>query len=257
MGTRAMMGSRSVDGQGSGGGNVAVYCKADDGWLAGRWVTDGFRIAGLLVLALAAAGCSARAKPEAVAPSHFVQIRDPGMAYAHNHGARPCYSFELADPDWRLEESKPDWAQFSRLDGVLRVYFVDNRDVGFAVGGMEPEDALRAFIGAEAAFIKPLFQFQSVESPKLAEDDNGIWVQWAWEGRAGNRRGAGSRAPVDQRHVVASLWMDPWVLSFDWATTEVDADYFGPTPEMIDMLESLRFHPACFTAMRTGETWSP
>ena len=67
----------------------------------------------------------------------------------------------------------------------------------------------------------------------------------------------GSRAPVDQRHVVASLWMDPWVLSFDWATTEVEADYFGPTPEMIDMLESLRFHPACFAAMRTGETWSP
>jgi hypothetical protein len=51
--------------------------------------------------------------------------------------------------------------------------------------------------------------------------------------------------------------MDPWVLSFDWATTEVEADYFGPTPEMIDMLESLRFHPACFAAMRTGETWSP
>jgi hypothetical protein len=44
------------------------------------------------------------------------------------------------------------------------------------------------------------------------------------------------------------------VLSFDWATTDMSIPP-GPTPSMINVIESLTFYPECFAAMDPGETW--
>ena len=78
-------------------------------------------------------------------------------------------------------------------------------------------------------------------------------MQWGWTGTGGKRKGTETQAPADQRHVIISLWVDPWVMSFDWASDEVSA-IDGPTLEMIETLESLDFHPECFSAMVPGET---
>lgn len=210
----------------------------------------------LLLVALAFVGCTATRVQEVAPPDHFTQVTRDGVRYAHNWHARPCFSIVVADNDWVLDEADADRVLFRRHEEVLNVYFTDNREVRFAVGGMSAQDALRAFIGYEADFVKPMFRFQTIEKPRFGEDDNGSWAQWSWEGRSGKARGAGRTPPADQRHVVASLWLDPWVLSFDWATTDVGAAYFGPTPEMIDVLDTLKFHPECFDTMAVGETRS-
>jgi hypothetical protein len=48
-----------------------------------------------------------------------------------------------------------------------------------------------------------------------------------------------------------SLWLDPWVMSFDWATTDPNGPK-EPTLEMIMTLESLTFYPECFRARKDG-----
>jgi hypothetical protein len=72
----------------------------------------------------------------------------------------------------------------------------------------------------------------------------------------GKRMSTAVDKPADQRHAIASLWIDPWILSLDWATTDM-ALTLGATPAMIAVIESLRFYPECFAAMNPGETWGP
>ena len=68
------------------------------------------------------------------------------------------------------------------------------------------------------------------------------------------RAGVGKAIPADQKHRIASLWIDPWVLSFDFATTNLDTPD-GETPDMKAVYRSLAFHNECFESMRSGETW--
>jgi len=140
-------------------------------------------------------------------------------------------------------------------DHALKVYLADNRQVAFAVSGMSGEDALRAFVGYELDFIKPKFEKHISPAPLLRVNDNGIWALWRWEGRMGRRSGVGTAQPAEQKHLLASLWLDPWVLSFDWATARMDLPD-ADSPELLEAVRSLRFFPECFESMRSGETWS-
>ena len=54
--------------------------------------------------------------------------------------------------------------------------------------------------------------------------------------------------------MVASLWLDPWVLSLDWGSVDDEATP-GPRAKLVDVVESLTFNPQCFQAMKLGETW--
>ncbi len=189
------------------------------------------------------------------APAYFTEVIPGGIRYAHNWADRPCFSLQLSGSNWMLDESSADHVRWHRGGQVLHLYLTDNRKAAFAVSGMSPEQALRAFIGYELDYVRPMFEFLVNHPPKIAEDQNGVWAQWGWEGHGGKRSGSRVEAPADQRHVINSLWVDPWVLSLDWATTDLSMPP-GATPEMIDVLESLHFHPQCFEAMQPGETWS-
>jgi len=212
----------------------------------------------LLVLPLVVvllAGCSQTfQKASDDAPAYFTQIVPGGIRYVHNWAERPCFSLQLAGSSWTLDESTGDHVRWHRGRQVLHLYLTNNGTASFAVSGMSQEQALRAFVGYELDYVRPMFDFLVNHPPKIAEDANGVWAQWGWEGHGGKRTGARVEAPADQRHVINSLWVDPWVLSLDWATTDL-GNPPGATNEMIDVLESLRFHPDCFGAMKPGETW--
>jgi hypothetical protein len=214
---------------------------------------------GLLVIAIASAivtsGCTYIAgKRKDEAPAYFSQVTPTGMRYGHNWAERPCFTIDLDGSGWKLEEATADRVVWSRGELHLALYLADNRTGRFAVAGMDGQQALESFMGYELDFVKPRFDFQVSYPPKLAQDDSGVWMQWGWEGHGGKRSNTTVDKPADQRHVIASLWVDPWVLSFDWATTDMNIP-LQPTPAMIDVIESLHFYPQCFGAMDPGETW--
>ncbi|RMD85136.1 MAG: hypothetical protein D6815_02545 [Candidatus Dadabacteria bacterium] len=210
----------------------------------------------VLIVAVAALACSQSLyKKNDEAPAYVTQVVPGGIRYLHNWAERPCFSLALGGSDWQLDQSTGDDVRWHRGNLVFHLYLTDNRKAAFAVSGMSPEQALRAFIGYELDYVRPMFEFLVNRPPKFAEDQNGVWVEWGWEGHGGKRTGARVEAPADQRHIIYSLWIDPWVLSLDWATTDLSTPP-GATPEMIDVIESLRFHPQCFAPMKVGETWN-
>ncbi len=217
------------------------------------------------VAMLVLGGCSANQAPappgkavvqdsDAPGPAYFTQITESGARYSHNWVSRPCFSLELPGHQWVLQAATADYVLWRDNERVLKVYLADNRSTEFAVSGMTPEDTLRAFIGYELDYIKPRFTLHRSPAPLVNADRNGVWAHWLWEGREGRRAGVGTSTPADQKHRLATLWLDPWALSFDWATPDVEAPD-GETADMAAVLDSLVFHPKCFTSMRTGETW--
>lgn len=214
-------------------------------------------------LALLLAGCAAkqpvpegaRAQGDDAGPAYFSQATATGSRYAHNWVDRPCFTVDLPGNDWVFQSATADFVLWRKGSHLLKLYLSDNREHAFAVSGMSGEDALRAFVGFELDFIKPKFEMQSSPPPSLRSNETGLWALWRWEGRKGRRAGVGKAQPSDQRHLIASLWLDPWVLSFDWATADLqtpDRD----SPELLAAVRSLRFYPQCFSAMRGGETWT-
>ncbi len=218
-----------------------------------------------LALGVLASGCGAtigakmppgaRTEDSGEGPAFFTQATPTGIRYAHNWVGRPCFIFDLPGNDWQLQETTADYVLYRRGSNVLKVYLTDNRLVDFAVAGMGTEGALRAFVGAELDFVRPKFTNYYSTPPRLKTNEHGTWALWRWEGREGKRAGVGKAQPSDQKHMVASLWVDPWVLSFDFATTDVEATT-EPTGDIRQILESLTFHPRCFRSMRQGETWN-
>lgn len=216
-------------------------------------------LAGLIVLA----GCGAkqpvpsgaRAQGDDEGPAYFTQSTDAGYRYAHNWIDRPCFTIDLPGPSWVLQSATADYVLWRKGDYALKVYLTDNRQTAFGVAGMTAEDALRAFIGYELDFIKPKFEKHSSPAPSMRTNENGLWALWRWEGRAGRRAGVGKAQPADQRHLLASLWLDPWVISFDWATAKMEMPDTD-SPELIYAVRSIHFEPKCFQAMRSGETWT-
>jgi hypothetical protein len=215
-------------------------------------------LAGLAILA----GCSAsnpvppgaRGQGVDTAPAYFTQATETGYRYAHNWIDRPCFVIDLPGPNWVLQSATADYVLWHKGDHALKVYLTDNRESAFAVSGMTGEDALRAFIGFELDFIRPKFEKQSSPSPILRTRNTGLWALWRWEGRMGRRAGVGKAQPADQRHMIASLWLDPWVLSFDWATSKLELPDID-SPDLLYAVRSLQFVPQCFDEMRSGETW--
>jgi len=208
-----------------------------------------------LTAALGSAGCAAMGEglfSKEDAPSYFTQVTATGYLYAHNWPDRPCFTVELPGQGWRFLESTPDNAQWMRDTEVLRIYLTDNRDARFAVSDMNEEDVLRTFVAYEIEYVQPWFDFHITATPLMAEDFNGVWMQWGWEGHGGKRRAARVDEPADQRHVVHSLWLDPWVLSLDWATTDLTVEG-GATPVKINTLESITFQTECFSAMMSNQ----
>ncbi|HYC54336.1 MAG TPA: hypothetical protein VEL28_05295 [Candidatus Binatia bacterium] len=216
-------------------------------------------LAGLLVVA----GCSASQDPELIpgsrrsgtsdAPAYFSQSTDYGYRYAHNWVNRPCFTIDLPGHNWVLQSATPDFVMWNRGDHTLKVYLTDNRVSAFAVGGMDAEQALRAFIGFELDYIKPKFDRDFSPPPMINVASQGMYALWQWEGRGGRRAGVGRAQPADQRHTIISLWIDPFVLSFDWATANIAKP--DTSIEVQEILESLDFYPECFASMRSGETW--
>ena len=188
------------------------------------------------------------------APAYFTQVTPTGIRYGHNWEDRPCFTIDLDSTAWKLEEATADRVVWSRGEQHFAIYLADDRKGKFAIAGMNGEQALAAFMGYELDFVKPRFDLQTTSAPRMAKDANGIWMQWGWEGRGGKRSTSSVDKPADQRHTIISLWIDPWVLSFDWATTDLSIA-LGPTPSMLDVIESLHFYPQCFAAMNPGETW--
>jgi len=207
-----------------------------------------------LVAFTALPGCATLHSRMDDAPAYFTQVTPTGMRYGHNWEGRPCFTIELDGPDWSLDEATADRIVWSRGQQHLAIYLADNRKGKFAVAGMDGEQALTAFMGYELDFVRPRFDMHMTNRPRLARDANGIWMQWGWEGHGGKRVSSSVDKPADQRHTIMSLWIDPWVLSFDWATTDLNIA-LGPTPAMLDVIESLTFFPECFAAMDPGETW--
>ena len=209
------------------------------------------------------AGCSAqqptppgaRFQGDDAGPAYFTQATATGYRYAHNWVDRPCFTVDLPGTDWVLQAATADYVLWHKGDYALKLYLTDNRESAFAVAGMTGDDVLRAFIGFELDFIKPKFEKQSSPPPSMRTNETGLWALWRWEGRMGRRAGVGKAQPADQRHLLASLWLDPWVLSFDWATSKLDKPDVD-SPELVYAVRSIQFVPQCFSSMRGGETWS-
>jgi hypothetical protein len=62
---------------------------------------------------------------------------------------------------------------------------------------------------------------QRTYPPKLAQDEKGVWMQWGWEGMGGKRMSTAVDKPADPAPRDREPWVDPWVLSLDWATTDL------------------------------------
>lgn len=199
---------------------------------------------------------AARTENSAPGPAFFTQTTDQGMVYAHNWVERPCFTILLPGHDWQLDETTADYIVFKRGQLSLKTYLADNRALDFAVGGTGAEGALRSFVASELDFVRPKFGNHTATPPRMKQNSQGIWALWRWEGSQGLRAGIGKGIPADQNHRIASLWIDPWVLSFDFATTASGAGSPSTSPDQIpEILESLTFHPGCFSRMQTGETW--
>ena len=216
-----------------------------------------YRLLAFLVLGsgVFASGCS-HIGPKRMddAPAYFTQVTPTGVRYGHNWEDRPCFTINLDSTSWKLEEAAADRIVWSRGPQHFALYLADNRKAKFAVSGMDGQQVLTSFMGYELDFVKPRFDMHLTHPPRLARDDNGTWMSWGWEGHGGKRSSSGVDKPADQRHTIMSLWVDPWVMSFDWATTDMSIAA-GATPSMVDVIESLKFYPECFAAMSPGETW--
>lgn len=188
-------------------------------------------------------------------PAYFTQVHDMGTRYAHNWAGRPCFTIDLPLTEWVREGSSPDYAQWRRGPEVLKVYLSDNRERDFAVHGMSTEGVLRSFVGSELDFVAPKFAKYRSSPPQVWQGPEGVWAYWQWQGLDGRRAGVGKTKPADQKHYVASLWLDPWVLSFDWATLDIEGEH-GLNVERQQVLKSLAFYPECFQSMDVGETWN-
>ena len=203
----------------------------------------------VLVLPLVLVGCSqTEQRLRAEAPAYINRVTEDGYSYSHNWEGSPCFTANLQGSDWVFEESLAERVRWSRGDIVLSIYFSDNRTQRFAAAGMGSEDILRAFLAYELEYIRPNFDFQLTKPPKFASVEDSLWMQWGGTGTGGKRQRTEPQAPADQRHVIISLWIDPFVMSFDWASADLKA-LEGPTLEMIETLENLEFHPECFSAM--------
>jgi len=216
-------------------------------------------LVGLMLVSGCSAGqpvpSGARAQGDDEGPAYFSQATADGYRYAHNWIDRPCFTIDLPGSDWVLQSATANYVLWRKGDHDLKVYLTDNRDSQFAVSGMSADDALRAFIGFELDFLKPKFEKHSSPAPSMRTNETGLWALWRWEGRMGRRAGVGKAQPSDQRHLLASLWLDPWVLTFDWATANLSARDVD-SPELLYAVRSLRFEPKCFQQMRSGETWN-
>lgn len=208
------------------------------------------------------AGCSARSaapgprgQTDSDSPAYFTQSTPTGYRYAHNWVDRPCFTIDLPGTDWVLQSATADYVLWHKGNHALKVFLADNRDLAYAVRGMNGEDVLRAYIGYELDFIRPKFEKPLSPAPSLRMNQSGLWALWRWEGLGGRRAGVGKAQPADQRHLLASLWLDPWVLTFDWATSKLDSPDVD-SPELLYAVRSLQFHPECFASMRSGETWT-
>ncbi len=218
----------------------------------------------LVLLPLSACGprspvapASATEKPDLddPGPAYFTQATDTGQRYAHNWIGRPCFTIDLPGYDWVLNEATADHVVWRFGDQILKAYLTDNRDSGFAARGMSREEALRAFVGFEVDFVSTKFQGHRIEPPKMENGKYGTMCRWGWAGHGGRRAGVGKGKPLDQRHRLVSLWLDPWVLTFDLGGTDLTGESLDPAL-LEGVLDSLVFHPKCFEAMRSGETWA-
>lgn len=199
-------------------------------------------------------GARDQGSPDA-GPAYFTQATEYGYRYAHNWVDRPCFTIDLPGSNWVLQSATADYVLWRNGDYALKVYLNDNRQNAFAVSGMDSSDALRAFIGYELDFIRPKFEKSDSPPPSVRTNETGVWALWRWEGKIGRRAGVGKSQPANQRHLLASVWLDPWVLSFDWATSNLEsADH--DSPELLAAVRSLQFVPQCFSTMRSGETWT-
>ena len=202
----------------------------------------------LLVALLLSVGCTQTAGP---GPAASLAQEDPftttqlanSVLYHHRWPGFPCYSMKLSGQNWKLLDSTAARARWEKDDAVLSVYFTDNRLTRFSTVFAPGERVLRDFLGYELSYVRPSFSVYTAQPPKFANDTNGEWMQWAWQG-LGGREAEGNSAPADQRHVIANLWLEPWVMSFDWASERLYT-INGPTPGMIAVLESLEFDPTC------------
>ncbi len=214
------------------------------------------RVLALLAVAATLGGCSAGAlgRPVDDTPSHVSLVTDAGFRYVHNWEETPCFTVDLHGSAWRLESSTFNQISWKRGKQMLSIYFTDNRTAGFALAGMAEEEILRAFLGYEIEYIRPKFEFEVSRPPKFSDEHDGTWMSWGWEGRGGKLTGLTTTKPDNQRHVIISYWVDPWVMSFDWASSDPDFDK-APTLEMIELIESLEWHPECFDTLEPGSTW--
>lgn len=207
----------------------------------------------MITTAVGAAVLACAVKPEPIperpalasptAETFSITALSNATLYHHRYRGVPCYSVRLPGQGWELVQAESDRVLWSKGPRTLSVYFTDNRRARFSPGGGEGDRVLRDYLGYELSYVRPSFAFHSSDPPKFATDANGQWMQWAWQG-LGGVAGEGVQAPADQRHVVANLWLEPWMLSFDWATDKLYA-MRGPTPAMIDVLDSLEFDPTC------------
>jgi hypothetical protein len=163
--------------------------------------------------------------------------------YHHHWPGFPCYSIKLSGKSWQLIDTSAARVRWRKENTILSVFFTDNRLTHFSTVLAPGERVLRDFLGYELSYVRPSFSLHTSQPPRFANNGNGDWMQWAWQGLGGQVYD-GEVAPADQRHVIANLWLEPWVMSFDWATERLYT-INGPTPEMIDVLDSLEFDPAC------------
>jgi len=215
------------------------------------------RVLAVLAAAFTLGGCAASAlhRSGEDAPSFVSLVTDNGFRYVHNWEDIPCFTVDLSGSEWRLEDSAANRVTWRRGDEMMSIYFTDNRTAGFAVAGMGEEEILRAFLGYEIDYIRPKFEFEIARQPKFSKERDGLWMAWGWEGRGGKLTGLTTVKPENQRHVIISYWIDPWVMSFDWASSD-PAFEKTPTLEMIELIESLEWHPECFDTLEPGSTWN-
>ncbi len=199
----------------------------------------------VLIALLAACSTGPTAGPTATSEDELYSTTQlaNSVLYHHRWPGFPCYTIKLGGNDWEFIDSTAARARWRKADAVLSVYFTDNRISHFTTVLAPGDRVLRDFLGYELSYVRPNFSLHTSQPPRFARDANGEWMQWAWQGLGGRTEEA-AVAPADQRHVIANLWLEPWVLTFDWASERLYT-IDGPTPGMIDVLDSLEFDPIC------------
>ena len=205
------------------------------------------------VVSLFPTGCSV-SHSDQKAPVFVAEFLDNGYHYIHNYPTRPCYSVDVYGDGWDLWDSNADRVQWKKGDLALSIYFSDNRRAAYAVQGMNPERVLRSFLAYELEYVRPRFEYYIPHAPSFSNEGDGTWMSWGWEARGGRRVGVRNITPTDQRHTIMTLWADPYALSFDFATSNMERD-MSPDSQMYSVIGSLRFHPTCFRELEPGSTY--